>query len=223
LATDRQPEQLPFRDREQAGRRLGALLADRLQAHDALVLGLPRGGVPVAYEVARALHAPLDVLIVRKVGAPGQRELAMGAVASGGTLVVNRDVVAVHELSEETVLAAAESERRALESQERALRGDRPAPEVAERTIVLVDDGLATGSTMRAAVRAMRQRGAGAIVVAVPVAPPATCALLEQEADVVACLATPEPFRAVGVWYADFEQTTDREVRELLARAASNA
>ncbi|HWQ15505.1 MAG TPA: phosphoribosyltransferase [Roseiflexaceae bacterium] len=209
-----------FLDRRDAGR----FLADHLRAYagrpDVLVLALPRGGVPVAFEVARALGAPLDVFLVRKLGVPGHEELAMGAIASGGVRVINDEVAGALGIPESVIGAVAAHEQRELERRERAYRDDRPAPDVRGYTAILVDDGLATGSTMRAAVRALRLLGPQRIVVAVPVAAYETCASLRAEADEVVCAATPEPFHAVGLWYEDFSQTTDDEVRELLSRAA---
>ncbi|HLI27301.1 MAG TPA: phosphoribosyltransferase [Chloroflexota bacterium] len=209
-----------FRDRREAGRLLAARLAHYRGRPDVLVLALPRGGVPVGYEVARALGAPLDVFLVRKLGVPGHEELAMGAVASGGVQVLNDDVIAGLGLSERVVAAVTARELQELERRERLYRGARPPHEVHGRTVILVDDGLATGATMRAAIHALRSRGAARIVAAVPVAPPPTCAELRAEADEVVCLVTPEPFLAVGLWYEDFTQTSDDEVRALLADSA---
>jgi predicted phosphoribosyltransferase len=209
-----------FRDRTEAGR----LLAERLDAYadrpDVLVLALPRGGVPVAYEVARALGAPLDVFVVRKLGVPGHEELAMGAIATGGVCVLNDEVVQALGIPYRLIQAVAAREFRELGRRERAYRGDRPAPEVRGRTVILVDDGLATGSTMHAAVAALRRLGPDRIVVAVPTAAPSTCAEFRQEADECVCEITPDPFYAVGVGYKDFSQTTDKEVRDLLARSS---
>ena len=184
-----------------------------------VVLGLPRGGIPVGYEVARGLGAPLDVFVVRKLGVPGQEELAMGAIATGGVRVVNRDVVDALHIAPDVLDRSAEAERRELERRERSYRGDRPEPRVEGRTVILVDDGLATGSTMRAAVQALRQQRPARIVVAVPVAASATCEELRREVEDVVCFATPEPFMAVGRFYDDFSQTTDEEVHDLLASA----
>lgn len=211
-----------FRDRSEAGQ----LLAERLIAYagrpDILVLALPRGGVPVAYEVARALGAPLDVFVVRKLGIPGHEELAMGAIASGGVRVLNDDVVQALHIPERVIEAVAARELRELERRERAYHGDRPAPDVRNRTVILVDDGLATGSTMRAAVAALRRLGPARIVVAVPTAAPSTCEEFRREADECICQITPEPFHAVGLWYQDFSQTTDDEVRDLLDRPTTS-
>jgi putative phosphoribosyl transferase len=209
-----------FRDRSDAGRRLAAQLTRYAGRPDVLVLALPRGGVPVAFEVAQALGAPLDVFLVRKLGMPGHEEFAIGAIASGGVRVVNEDTLRDYGISAQQVDAVAEAEQRELERRERQYRGPRPFPSVAGRTVILIDDGLATGSTMRAAVRALREEGPARIVVAVPTAPPETCADLRALVDDVVCLMTPEPFYAVGLWYEDFAQTTDDEVRELLERAA---
>ena len=210
---------LRFRDRAQAGR----LLAERLSSHRAdptlLVLGLPRGGVPVAFEVARALGAPLDVLVVRKLGVPGHEELAMGALASGGVCVLNHEVVLGLGIGEETIARAAAAERVELERRERAYRGERGRIDVAGRTVVVVDDGLATGSTMLAAVRALAAQRPRRLIAAVPVAARETCDRLRPEVDELVCAATPEAFHAVGLWYDDFAPTSDAEVRELLERS----
>ena len=198
------------------------MLAARLEKYagkaDVLVLALPRGGVPVAFEVARALHAPMDVFIVRKLGVPGHEELAMGAVASGGVRVLNDQVVAGLGIPEYVIDAVVNWETEELKRRERLYRGNRPPADVRGKTVILVDDGLATGSTMLAAVQALRRQGPVRIVVAVPVASPDTCELMKAYVDEIVCAATPEPFYAVGLWYEDFSQTTDEEVRELLAR-----
>jgi putative phosphoribosyl transferase len=212
-----------YRDRVEAGRALASLLRDYADRPDVVVLALPRGGVPVGYEVARALHASLDVFLVRKLGVPGHEELGMGAVASGGVIVLNEQVVRALGIPSRAIESVAEREQRELERREHVYRGDRPPPDVRGRTVILVDDGLATGGTMLAAVRALRQEQPARIVVAVPIAARETCDLLRQEADEVVCAATPEPFHAVGVWYQDFTQTSDNEVRELLARTAEAA
>jgi erythromycin esterase-like protein/predicted phosphoribosyltransferase len=208
-----------FRDRTHAGQ----LLAERLRGyageHDAVVLALPRGGVPVAFEIARELDAPLDVFVVRKLGVPGHEEYALGAIASGGTRVLNRPVIEALGLPAEWIEAIDAKERRELERRERAYRGDWPPPDVAGRTVILVDDGLATGSTMRAAVEALREDEPARIVIAVPVADPAVCAELRTQVDDAVCLVTPRPLGAVGAWYEDFSQTSDDEVRELLRRS----
>jgi predicted phosphoribosyltransferase len=207
-----------FQDRRDAGRQLAAALSDYAGRPDVIVLALPRGGVPVAYEVAKALAAPLDVFSVRKLGVPGHEELAMGAIASGGVRVVNEEVV--HELGIPKSLfdAVSAEELRELERRERAYRDDRPPPDVRGKTVILVDDGLATGSSMRAAVAALRRLGPAKIVVAVPVGAPEVCAEFQDVADDAVCAQTPPAFRAVGLWYDDFSQTTDEEVRELLSQ-----
>jgi putative phosphoribosyl transferase len=184
------------------------------------VLGLPRGGVPVAYEVAEALGAPLDVYLVRKLGVPGHEELAMGAIATGGVRVLNMDVVQALRISEETIAAVAVDEQRELERREREYREGRPDPEVQGCTMILVDDGLATGSTMRAAAAALRAQGPAGIVVAVPVASEETCREFRPDVEEIVCAVTPDPFYAVGLWYEDFSPTTDEEVCDLLRRAA---
>jgi predicted phosphoribosyltransferase len=209
-----------FRNRREAGRALAERLASYAKRPDVLVLALPRGGVPVAYEVARALDAPLDVFLVRKLGVPGHEEYALGAIASGGVRVMNEDLVRALRLPATAIDAMAAREQQELERRERLYRGDRPPPDVRGRTVLLVDDGLATGATMLAAVHALRKQGAARIVVAVPVASPDTCNALRLEVDDIVCAVTPEPFHAVGLWYEDFSQTTDEEVRDLLTRAA---
>ena len=210
---------VPYRDRTDAGRRLAAALDAHRGDPDVRVLALPRGGVPVAYEVAAALGAPLDVFVVRKLGVPGHEEYAMGAIASGDVVVLSADVVQRLGIDADAVRRVVEAERRELARRERRYRGDRPPPDVRGRTVILVDDGLATGSTMRAAIAALRQQGPARIVVAVPVAAAETCAELRGEVDDVVCPATPEPFHAVGLWYEDFSQTGDEEVRALLEHA----
>ena len=211
-----------FPDRAAAGK----LLAEKLQQYagrdDVIVLGLPRGGVPVAYEVARALRVPLDVFIVRKLGVPGFEELAVGAIASGGVRVLNDDVARSLPNASEIIEAVTQREIAELQRREQKYRDGRPSPQIENRTVILIDDGLATGATMRAAVKALRQRGAAKIVVAVPVGPPDTCKEFEDEADEVVCASAPEFFQAVGQYYDDFSQTTDEEVRELLARSVED-
>jgi predicted phosphoribosyltransferase len=209
-----------YRDRHDAGKRLAELLRAYAHRPDVLVLALPRGGVPVAYEVARALNAPLDVFIVRKLGVPGHEEFAMGAIASGGVRVLNDDVIHALHIPEQVVEAVATREQRELERRERLYRDGRPAPDVKGHTVILIDDGLATGATMRAALQALRQRGPARLIVAVPVAAPSTCLELRSEADDVICARTPDPFFGVGWWYQNFEQTSDEEVHNLLAQAA---
>jgi putative phosphoribosyl transferase len=210
-----------YRDRREAGRQLAAKLAAYAGRPDVIVLALPRGGVPVAYEVARALGAPLDIFLVRKLGLPGREELAMGAVASGGIRVLNEEVVRALRIPEEVIDEVAAEEMEELERRERLYRGDWPPPDVRGRTVILIDDGLATGSTMRAAIAALRQQHPARIVVAVPVGAPETCAEFQDEADEAICALTPDPFYAVGLWYGDFTQTTDEEVRDLLEQAAA--
>lgn len=205
-----------FRDRRQAGQALGAHLRTVLAPEPTVVLGLPRGGIPVAAEVAMALDAPLDVFVVRKLGVPGQRELAMGAIASGGVRVLNPAVVDGLRIGTDVIEAVTREEQRELERREIAYRGDRPPTETAGRRVVVVDDGLATGATMRAAVAALRQHAARALVVAVPTGAATTCA--EFDADLVVCLESPEPYHAVGFSYADFSETSDDEVRRLLGQ-----
>ncbi len=212
-----------FEDRFEAGRLLASKLGEFNKRNDVVVLALPRGGVPVGYEVAHALHAPLDVFVVRKLGTPGQEELAMGALASGGITVLNREVVQALGIPQQTIEAVIAREQPELERREREYRNGRPAAEVGGRTVILVDDGLATGSSMRVAAKALKKKSAAQIVVAVPVASPSTCAEFETEVDKVICATTPEPFWAVGQWYRNFSQTSDEEVRELLARAAATA
>ena len=208
-----------FLNRAEAGR----LLAEKLEKYagrdNVIVLGLPRGGVPVAYEVAKRLSVPLDVFIVRKLGVPGFEELAAGAIASGGVRVLNQDVMRALPNADETIESITARETAELERREQSYRDGRPAPELRNRVVILVDDGLATGATMHAAVKALRQRGVARIVVAVPVGPPDTCREFEDEADETICASTPEFFQAVGQYYEDFSQTSDEEVRELLARA----
>jgi predicted phosphoribosyltransferase len=211
-----------FPNRAEAGRVLAEKLSNYSGRDDVIVLGLPRGGVPVAYEVARALCVPLDVFIVRKLGVPGFEELAVGAIASGGVRVLNEDVMRALPNADEIIEAVTQRESEEMERREREYRDGRPAPEIRDRTIILIDDGLATGATMRAAVKALRQRGAAKIVVAVPVGPPDTCREFEDVADEVVCASAPEYFQAVGQYYEDFSQTTDDEVRDLLARAAQD-
>jgi putative phosphoribosyl transferase len=211
-----------FSNRAEAGRQLAEKLDKYAGRKDVIVLGLPRGGVPVAYEVAKRLHAPLDVFIVRKLGVPGFEELAAGAIASGGVRVLNEDVVRAIPHAEEAIEAVTAKETAELERREHIYRQGRPAPELRGRVVILLDDGLATGATMRAAVKALRQQGAAKIVVAVPVGPPDTCREIQQEADETICLSTPPFFQAVGQYYEDFSQTSDEDVRELLSQAAQD-
>jgi predicted phosphoribosyltransferase len=209
-----------FHDRTDAGRRLAAELNHYAEVPDVIVLALPRGGVPVGYEVAHALGAPLDVFLVRKLGVPGREELAMGAIASGGVRVVNREIVRELGLTDADLNEAAAHEWEELRRREEAYRDGRPAPDLRNRIVILVDDGLATGSTMRAAVAAVRRLDPAKVVVAVPVGAADTCREFGRIADEVVCIQTPEPFFSVGGWYRDFSQTTDEEVRDLLARFA---
>jgi predicted phosphoribosyltransferase len=208
-----------FRDRADAGRYLGALLSSYAGRNDVVVLALPRGGVPVGLEIARALEAPLDVIVVRKLGVPGHEELAFGALALGGTRVLNPDVVRQLGLTADLIEAVSVRERDELERRERLYRGERPPAELSGKTVVLVDDGLATGASMRAAVAAVRTRSPARVVVAVPTAALETCALLRTEVDELVSPLTPEYFRAVSLWYDYFEQLSDTEVRELLEQA----
>jgi putative phosphoribosyl transferase len=208
-----------FQDRMEGGRALAELLGAYAHRKDVLILALPRGGVPVAFEVAQALNLPMDVFVVRKLGLPTNEELAMGALASGNVRVLNEEVVNSFGITESIIEAVAEEERVELERRERLYRGDAPFPAVGDKAVLLVDDGLATGSTMRAAVAALRRQHPKRIVVAVPVAPPSTCEILRSEADDVVTVATPEPFYAVGQWYKVFDQTTDWQVRDLYERS----
>src|SRR5437867_11258243 len=209
-----------FANRTEAGRLLAEKLVNYAGRADVVVLGLPRGGVPVAFEVAQRLGALLDVFIVRKLGVPGFEELAAGAIASGGVRVSNQDVMRAIPHADQAIEAVTARETTELQRREQIYREGRPAPELRDRIAILVDDGLATGATMRAAVKALRQRGAAKIVVAVPVGPPDTCHEIEEQTDETICLSTPEFFQAVGQYYEDFSQTTDEDVRELLTSAA---
>jgi len=210
-----------FRDRTEAGQVLARCLQQYKNQPDVLILGLPRGGVPVAYEVARELNAPLDVFIVRKLGVPGHEELGMGAIATGGVRILQDGIVRELGISPETIEAVSAREQAEIERRERLYRGDRPAPTIKGRTVVIVDDGLATGSTMKAAIQAVRQQDPRQVIVAVPTAPSETCEQLKESADHVVCALTPEPFFSVGGSYADFTQITDEEVRDLIASAAN--
>lgn len=212
-----------FRDRHDAGIQLAAELTKYVGDPSVLVLGLPRGGIPVAYQVARALRAPLDVFVVRKLGVPGHQELAMGAIASGEVRVINRDVVDALQISPQIIDAVASHEQQELDRQQRTYRGDVPFPNLAGRIVIIVDDGLATGSTMRAAVKAIRQSNPKRIVVAVPVGAAETCRSLTGEADEVICVNAPPDFHAVSLWYDEFSQTSDEEVAYLLEAAGANA
>lgn len=210
-----------YKDRTDAGKQLAERLAPYKDKADVIVLGLPRGGVPVAYEVASALHAPLDVYLVRKLGAPGQEELAMGAIATGGVMLLNHDVIRELDISDEIIRAISMREWQEMARREGLYRGDRPLPEVAGKTVILVDDGLATGFTMRAAIAALKKQGPARIVVAVPVAAAQTAADLSSEVDELVCLFTPDQFYAVGLWYGDFRPVTDEEVHTLLLSSSS--
>ena len=209
-----------FRDRVHAGQLLAGELKQYADRDDVIVLGLPRGGVPVACEVAKKLHAPVDVLVVRKLGMPGWEELAMGAIASGGVRVINQDVVRSAGISQSTIEAAVARESRELQRRELAYRGHTGVPEIEDKIVILVDDGIATGSTVKAAVQALRQQDPARIIIAVPTAAPDACARLEPMVDELVVLLQPDEFRAVGQWYEDFSQTTDAEVTQWLAKAA---
>jgi putative phosphoribosyl transferase len=209
-----------FRDRVDAGKRLTKELKRYAGRDDVVVLALPRGGVVVGFEVARALSAPLDVFVVRKLGLPGREELAMGAIASGGVRVLNEEVVRWNRVSDSMIDAVALREQRELERRELLYRSGRPMPDLRNKTIVLVDDGLATGTTMRAAVIALRSFKPAHMIIAVPTGPPETCKEFEEEVETVICATTPQPFWAIGIWYEDFRQTTDEEVQRLLSAAA---
>ncbi|MBD2280102.1 phosphoribosyltransferase [Aphanizomenon flos-aquae] len=207
-----------FRNRTQAGKLLAAQLTEYANRPDVLVLGLPRGGVPVAYEVAKELDAPLDVCLVRKLGVPGHKELAMGAIATGGVRVINENVVDWLRISPETINQVAAIEMRELDRRSHTYRGNRPLLKVKNHTIILVDDGIATGATIRAAIATLKKQQPGKLVVAVPVAAASTCEELQAEVDQVVCVMMPEDLCAIGIWYEDFQQTTDTEVCELLTR-----
>lgn len=211
-----------FKNRQQGGQILAEALADYKDRPDTLVLALPRGGVPVALEVAKAIHAPMDVFLVRKLGAPGQEELAMGAVASGGVRVLNWSVVQNLRVSEAEIDAVTAEEQKELERREAAYRGDRPLPQISGKTVILVDDGIATGATMRAAVQAVRAQHPARVIVAVPTAAEHTCDQLRSEVDEIVCATMPYPFEAIGLWYEDFPQLSDDDVRRLLEAYAYN-
>lgn len=211
-----------YQDRFDAGRQLAAHLQAYANRSDVLILALPRGGVPVAFVVASALHAPLDVFPVRKLGVPGQEELALGAIAAGKIQVFNQDVVRTLHLSEQTIAQIVQKEEQELARRERLYRDERPPLDLHDRIVILIDDGLATGASMRAAARAARKQNLAHLVIAVPVAAPSACEELRPEADEIICMDTPEPFYGVGWWYRDFEQTSDQEVHDLLARAGKN-
>lgn len=208
-----------FKDRRDAGQKLARELSEYANQEDVIVLGLPRGGVPVAFEVAKALKAPLDVFVVRKLGAPGNPELAMGAIASGGVRVMNEGLVDRLAISDASIEEAVGKEREKLQRREEIYRGARPETELGGKTVILIDDGLATGATMRAAVSALREHNPEKIIVAVPAGPPETCAEFEEIVDESICLKTPRPFLGVGGAYRDFSQTTNEQVRDFLERA----
>jgi putative phosphoribosyl transferase len=212
----------PFANRREAGVELASQLRQYAGRNDVVVLALPRGGVPVAFEVAEALDAPLDTFLVRKLGLPGHSELAMGAIASGGVRVLNEDVVQWYGVPHSAIEAVARQEQAELERREREYRQGRPLTDVRGKTVILVDDGLATGSTMKAAVEAARRLGPARVVVAVPVGSPASCQEFADITDETVCARTPEPFSAVGQWYYDFSQTTDEEVRQLMEEHANS-
>ncbi|HYL12013.1 MAG TPA: phosphoribosyltransferase [Terriglobales bacterium] len=217
---DEDLELLPFADRAEAGRILASKLSAYSRRNDVIVLGLPRGGVPVAFQVAQALHAPLDVLVVRKLGTPWNSELAMGAIASGGVQVLDLSIVKELCVTEEAIQEVVDSEHRELERRERLYRGNRPPLELAHKTVILVDDGIATGSSILAAVSAIRRRQAARVVVAIPVAPASGCSAIRMEADEVINVAEPEMFLAVSQWYENFSEISDEDVRMLLEKAA---
>jgi putative phosphoribosyl transferase len=210
-----------FKDRLDAGRKLAKKLSKYANRSDILILGLPRGGVPVAFEVAKELNVKMDVFVVRKLGVPGNEELAMGAIASDNIIVLNEDVVRSFQISKQVIDAVAARELRELERRERIFRGKRPKPNISGSTVILIDDGLATGATMSAAVSAVKTRNPTKIVIAVPTGAPDTCRSFEGKVDEIICVATPEPFYGVGAWYEDFSQTTDEEVCEFLDKAAN--
>jgi len=208
-----------FKDRTAAGQVLAGKLAAYANRADVLVLALPRGGVPVAFEIAKALKVPLDVFLVRKLGVPGQSELAMGAIASGGVRVLNHEIVQGLGLSDATIDTVTAKEQQELERRDSLYRGNRPFPVVRDRIAILVDDGIATGASMRAAAKALRQQQPAQIVVAVPIAAPESCRELAAEVDEIISVETPQPFYSVGSWYEDFPQTTDEEVRDLMKQS----
>jgi putative phosphoribosyl transferase len=212
-------ELIRFKNRTQAGEQLAKRLERYAGRSDAIVLALPRGGVPVGFAVASALELPLDILLVRKLGVPGHEEYAMGAIASGGFYVLQSDVLNMLGISGSTVEAVAQDALKEIERREKLYRADRPAPQLEGRIVILVDDGLATGSTMRAAINVLRLAKPARIIAAVPVAAPDACRMLQSEVDEMICLSIPESFHAVGLWYEDFRQTRDDEVTSLLAQA----
>jgi predicted phosphoribosyltransferase len=209
-----------YRDRIDAGKRLAEKLSEYAVREDVIVLALPRGGVPVGFEVAKALNVPLDIFLVRKLGTPGHKELAMGAIAQGGVRVLNPDVIRYYDISDEEIESVVLDENRELDRRLIKYRGHRPMPDMRGRCVILVDDGLATGASMRAAIQSLRFLDPARIVAAVPTAAPDTCSAFESEVDEIVCAETPYPFSAVGMWYDDFSQTTDEEVKNYLDRAA---
>jgi putative phosphoribosyl transferase len=210
-----------FHDRTEAGKLLAEALRQYADRKDGIVLALPRGGVPVGFEIAAALHLPLDICLVRKLGVPGQPELAMGAIASNGVRILNWDVIRSHRVSRLALAKTTIAELRELERRNRVYRGDRPLPELHGKTVILVDDGLATGATMRAAIAIVKQQHPAAIVVAVPLAPIETCNVVQSTVDQVECLLTPDPFYSLGTWYDHFEQLSDADVQEFMDTAAA--
>ncbi|MBD1850676.1 phosphoribosyltransferase [Leptolyngbya sp. GB1-A1] len=208
----------PFQDRREAGQQLATQLTDYADRLDVIVLGLPRGGVPIAYEISATLHVPLDVCLVRKLGVPGQKELAMGAIAPGDVMVLNRDVIRSLQITQAALDTVTAEEQQELNRRDRAYRGDRAFPDLRKHTVILVDDGIATGSTIRAAIATIRAAEAQAIVVAVPIAPAEVVKSLAAIVDRVVCLLMPEPLHSIGQWYENFDQTSDEEVRDLLRR-----
>jgi putative phosphoribosyl transferase len=218
MTTQPTPDPL-FRNRSEAGQQLAKRLTIYRDRPEVQVLALPRGGVPVAYEVAQALHAPLDVCLVRKLGVPSHRELAMGAIASGGVRVLNKGIIAQFKISEQTIAEVTEKELQELERRDRAYRGERLLPEIGDRIVILIDDGIATGSTMQAAISTLKPLHPAQIIVAVPVAPAISYAQFSPVVDPFVCLIAPDDFYAIGLWYEDFSQTSDEEVQNLLAQA----
>ncbi len=210
-----------FKDRVDAGKKLAKELSKYANRSDVLILALPRGGVPVAFEVAKELNVEVDIFIVRKLGVPGNEELAMGAIASDDVRVLNEDIISSFQIPDRVIAVVAANELREIERRERAYRKNRPKPEIGGKTVILIDDGLATGATMRAAVEALKTKSPAKIIVAVPTAAADTCMFFKEKVDEVICVATPEPFYGVGAWYGDFSQTTDEEVCELLDKAAN--
>jgi putative phosphoribosyl transferase len=209
-----------FHDRTEAGKLLAAQLADYADRSDVWVLGLPRGGVPIAYEIAHALNLPLDICLVRKLGVPEQRELAMGAIAPDNVMILNHEIIKALGVTRSALEQVIQEETQELARREHLYRGDRPEPDVTGKTVILVDDGIATSSTLRAAIATLRQKNPQAIVVAVPVAAGAACESLSAIVDRLVCLTTPEPLQSIGMWYVDFSQTSDEEVQQLLVRQA---